>query len=199
MYSRVKNYGLTIGIAVIVFLVTVYFLELREEETAQAYQTHRDYPTSTPTVRVSVFESNLSTLQKSGGGEAIFHGGKGYVRFRVGEDDSIAVLVPVSASVPRVLPVTLARFFVADNHKFHHIRLTHDERQRLEEMEPLQDAVERKVSYSGTAPHIFIEAELGSDVVRASEMTETILTEVFQIGSGKLGTYAGDYRKFRWW
>ena len=195
MNRRVKTYGLVIGIAVIMCLVLVYFLGMREEETPQSYS---GYLNTTPTVRLSVFESVLSALQQRGQGEVIFSGGKGFVRFQVREDESMVVLVPVSASMRRVLPRTLARFFIADKYKFHNIRLARHERQRLEDMEPLQDAVERKVSYSGTAPHIFIEAELGSDVVRAAEMTETILTEVFKIGSGKLGTYVGDYHKFRW-
>ena len=160
MYRRAKTCGLAVGIAAIVCLVTVNFLGMREEEIAQAYQTDGGYFTSTPTVRVSVFESDLSTLQQFGGGEVIFSGGKGFVRFRIREDGNIVVLVPVSASIPRVLPVTLARFFVAENHKFHHIRLTHEERQRIQEMKPLQYATEREVAYPGTAPHFDIETEL---------------------------------------
>ena len=195
MNRRVKTYGLVIGIAVIMCLVLVYFLGMREEETPQS---NSGYLHTTPTVRLSVFESVLSALQQRGQGEVIFSGGKGFVRFQVREDESMVVLVPVSASIRCILPESSARFFISDKYKFHNIRLARHERQRLEEMEPLQNAVERKVSYSGTAPHIFIEAELGSDVVRATEMTETILTEVFQIGSGKLGTYVGNYHKFRW-
>ena len=64
MYIRIKTYGFVIGIAVIVCLVATYFLGMSEEETAQAYQTDRDYSTSTPTVRVSVFEADLSILQQ---------------------------------------------------------------------------------------------------------------------------------------
>ena len=81
---------------------------MREEETAQAYLTDGGYFTSTPTVRVSVLESNLSILQQFGGGEVIFSGGKGFVRFQVREDGSIVVLVPGSASLPCRLPVTWA-------------------------------------------------------------------------------------------
>ena len=195
MNRRVKTYGLVIGIAVIVCLVLVYYLETLEEEIPQSYS---GYLHTTPTVRLSVFESVLSTLQQSGEGEAIFSGGNGFVRFRIRGDGSIVMLVPVSASIRCILPDTSARFLIPDNYKLHNIRLPRHERQRLEEMELLQNAVERKVSYSGTSPHIFIEAELGSDVVRAAEMTETILTKVFQIGSGKLGTYVGNYHKFRW-
>lgn len=198
MKRRTKSYGLAIGIAAIVCLVLIYFLGMREVKSSQAYEAQFDLNT-TPTVRLAHFESVLSTLLQSGKGEAIFSGGNGFVRFQVREDGNIAVLVPVSASIPCLLPPTWARFFIADKYKFHNIRLPRHERQRLEEMEPLLDAVERKVSYSGTAPHIFIEAELGSNVVRAAEMAETILTEVFQIGSGKLGAYLGNYRKFRWW
>ena len=167
MYRRAKTYGFVLGIAAIVCLVLIYFLGMREEETAQAYQTDRGYFTSTPTVRVSVIESDLSILQQFGGGEAIFHGGKGFVRFRVGEDDSIVVLVPVSASLPCPLPVTWARFFIPDTCKFHNIRLASHERQRIQGMEPFQGATEREVAYPGTAPHIYIEAELGLDVSRA--------------------------------
>lgn len=107
-------------------------------------------------------------------------------------------LVPVSVSVRRVLPATLARFFIADKYKFVNIRLARHERQRLEKMEPLQNATVREVTYPGTAPHVFLEAALGSEVTRASVLAESILTEVFQIGSGVLGIYTGKYRKFRW-
>ena len=167
MYRRAKTYGFVLGIAAIVCLVTVNFLGMREEETAQAYQTDGGYFTSTPTVRFSTFESNLPTLQQSGGCEAIFQGGKGLFRFRVGEDNSIAVLVPVSASIPCVVPRTWAKFIIADKYKFHNIRIASHERQRIEEMEPLQNATEWEVAYPGAAPHIFIEAELGLDVSRA--------------------------------
>ena len=107
MYRRAKTCGLAVGIAAIVCLVLIYFLGMREEETAQAYQTDGGYFTSTPTVRVSVLESNLSTQQQFGGGEVIFSGGKGFVRFRIREDGNIVLLVPVSASIPCPLPVTL--------------------------------------------------------------------------------------------
>jgi hypothetical protein len=175
MCRRSKTCGLAVGIAAIVCLVLIYFLGMREEETAQAYLTDGGYFTSTPTVRVSVLESNLSILQQFGGGEVIFSGGKGFVHFQVREDGSIVVLVPGSASLPCRLPVTWAKFFIADNHKFHHIRLTHEKRQRIQGMKPLQYATEREVAYPGTAPHIFIEAELGLDTARALVMAETIL------------------------
>ena len=198
MKRRTKTYGLAVGVAAIVCLALIYVLGMREEDTAQAYKPYIGYLTTTPTIRISAFESILSRLQQSGGGEVIFQGGKGFVRFRVREDGNIVALVPVSASVRRRLPATLARFFMADKYKFHNIRLPRHERQRLEEMKPLHNAVERKVSYSGTAPHIFIEAELKFDVSRASVLAESILTEVFQIGSGMLDIYGGEYRKFRW-
>lgn len=197
MKRRTKIYGLAVVIAAIVCFVLVYFLGIREEDTAQAYQTDRNYSVSTP-ISLSTFEFHLSTLQEFGGGEVIFSGGKGFVRFQVREDGNILVLVPVSASIPRRLPVTLARYFIADKYKFHNIRLARHERQRLQDLEPLQNAVERKVPYSGTAPHIFIEAELGSDVSLASVLAESIFTEVFQTGSGQVGRYLGNYRKFRW-
>ena len=197
MKRRTKIYGLAVVIAAIVCFVLVYFLGIREEDTAQAYQTDRNYSVSTP-ISLSTFEFHLSTLQEFGGGEVIFSGGTGFVRFQVREDGKILVLVPVSASIPCIKPETLARFFISDKYKFHNIRLARHERQRLEDMEPLQNAVERKVSYSGTAPHVFIEAELGSDVSLASVLAESILTEVFQIGSGMLDIYGGEYRKFRW-
>ncbi len=108
MCRRSKTCGLAVGIAAIVCLVLIYFLGMREEETAQAYLTDGGYFTSTPTVRVSVLESNLSILQQFGGGEVIFSGGKGFVRFQVREDGSIVVLVPGSASLPCRLPVTWA-------------------------------------------------------------------------------------------
>ena len=197
MNRRVKTYGLVIGIAVIMSLVLVYFLGMRDEENAQVYQTDRGYSISKP-ISLSTFEFHLSALQQFGGGEVIFSGGKGFVRFRISEDGSIAVLVPVSASIPCALPVSLARFFIPEKHKFHNIRLTSHETQLLEEMDAIQGAVEREIEFSGGTPHIFMEAELGSDVSRASMLAESILTDVFQIGSDRLEIYAGEYRKFRW-
>jgi len=198
MKRRTKIYGLAVGIPAIVCFMLVYFLGIREEDTAQAYKPYIGYFTTTPTIRISAFESILSRLQQSGGGEVIFQGGEGFVRFRVREDGNIVALVPVSASVRRRLPATLARFFMADKYKFVNIRLPRHERQRLEKMDPLQNATVREVTYPGTAPHIFLESALGSGVARASVLAESILTEVFQIGSGMLDIYGGEYRKFRW-
>ena len=135
MYRRAKTCGLAVGIAAIVCLVLIYLVGMREEETAQAYQTDGGYFTSTPTVRVSVLESNLSILQQFGGGEVIFSGGKGFVRFQIREDGNIVLFVPVSASIPCVVPRTWAKFFIADKYKFHNIRIASHERQLLEEME----------------------------------------------------------------
>lgn len=197
MKRRTKTYGLTVGIAAIVCLVLVYFLRMSIDESSEAYQAYFGLNT-TPTFRLSHFESVLSNLQQSGEGETIFSGGNGFVRFRMRKDGNILLLVPVSASIRCILPATFARFFIADKYKFHNIRLPRHERQRLEKMEPLQNATVREVTYPGTAPHIFIEAELGSDVSRASVLAESILTEVFQIESGMLDIYGGEYRKFRW-
>ena len=197
MKRRTKTYGLAVGVAAIVCLALIYVLGMREEDTSQVYQTDRNYSISTPFSH-STFEFHLSTLQQFGGGEVIFSGGKGFVRFQVREDGKILVLVPVSASIPCIQPETLARFFISDKYKFHNIRLARHERQRLEDMEPLQNAVERKISYSGTAPHVFLEAALGLEVTRASVLAESILTEVFQIGAGRLEIHAGEYREFRW-
>ncbi len=197
MKPRTKTYGLAVGVAAIVCLVLIYLLVMREEETVQGNQAYFGLYT-TPTERLSLFESALSTLQQSGEGEAIFSGGDGFVRFRVREDGNFAVLVPVSASIPRVLPPTWVRFFMADKYKFRNIRLPRHERQRLEKMEPLHNATVREVTYPGTAPHIFLESALGSGVARASVLAESILTEVFQIESGMLDIYGGEYRKFRW-
>ena len=65
-----------------------------------------------------------------------FSGGKGFVRFRIREDGNIVVLVPVSASIPRVpYPLHSRDSLSQTNHKFHHIRLTHEEKQRIQEHE----------------------------------------------------------------
>lgn len=62
MKRRTKTYGLAVGVAAIVCLALIYFLGMREENTAQAYKPDIGYFTTTPTVRISAFESILSEL-----------------------------------------------------------------------------------------------------------------------------------------
>ena len=107
-------------------------------------------------------------------------------------------MVPVFASVPTILSNTRVKPFLADKFKYYTIRLTSWERERLEQMAPLQDAALKKVAYPKDISHVFLETELGSDISAAAELTEAILTKIFQIRTGHLTIYAGDYHKFRW-
>ena len=130
---------------------------MREEEIAQAYKTDGDYLTSTPTVRLAAFESYLLTLQQFGGGDVIFQGGKGFVRFRIREDGNIVVLVPVSASIPRVpCPLHSARFFVADKSQIPPYSSNASDEEATDSGDETASihATEREVAYPGTAPHI---------------------------------------------
>ena len=202
LHKYVKR-GLIIGIVALVCLVLVYLLGIKtysgfQEEASQAYQKDLTIFDTTPTVRLSYFESTLKTLQQFGGGDVIFEGGEGFVRFRVSEDGSLVIMAPVFASVPTILSNTRVKPFLADKFKYYTIRLTSWERERLEQMAPFQDAALKKVAYPKDISHIFLEAELGSDISAAAELTEAILTKIFQIRTGHLTIYAGDYHKFRW-
>jgi hypothetical protein len=203
MLNKYVKRGLIIGMAVLVFLVLAYFLGIKtysgfQEEASQAYQKDLTVFHTTATVRLSHFESTLKTLQQFGGGDVIFEGGEGFVRFRVSKDGNFVIMVPVFASVPTILSNTRVKPFLADKFKYYTIRLTSWERERLEQMAPFQDATLKKVAYPKDISHIFLEAKLGSDISAAAELTETILTKTFHIRTGQLTIYAGDYHKFRW-
>lgn len=203
MLHKYAKRGLIIGIVLLVCLVLVYLLGIKtytgfQEEAHQAYQKDLTIFDTTPTVRLPYFESTLKTLQQFGGGDVIFEGGEGFVRFRVSENGSLVIMVPVFASVPTILSNTRVKPFLADKFKYYTIRLTSWEREQLEQMAPLQGAALKKVTYPKDISHIFLEAELGSDISVAAELTEAILTEIFQIRTGNLTIYAGDYHKFRW-
>jgi hypothetical protein len=186
----------------LVFLVLAYFLGIKtysgfQEEASQAYQKDLTVFHTTATVRLSHFESTLKTLQQFGGGDVIFEGGEGFVRFRVSKDGNFVIMVPVFASVPTILSNTRVKPFLADKFKYYTIRLTSWERERLEQMAPFQDATLKKVAYPKDISHIFLEAKLGSDISAAAELTEAVLTKVFQVKKGMITTFAGDYREFR--
>ena len=202
MLNKYIKRGLIIGMVVLAFLVLAYLLGIKtysgpKKETSQVYQRDFSILRTSETVRLSHFESTLKKLQQFGGGEVIFQGGKGFVRFRVRKDGSLVVMVPTSVLIPHILSTTWIKWFLSDKYKYHTIRLTPNERKRLEQMAPLQDATERKVAYRRATPHIFIEAELGSDISGAAELAESILTEVFHVGAEQVTIYAGDYHEFR--
>ena len=203
MLNKHVKHGLIIGTVALVCLVLVYLLGIKtyngfQEEASQAYQKDLTIFDTTPTVRLPYFESTLKTLQQFGGGNVIFEGGEGFVRFRVSKNGSFVIMVPVFASVPTILSNTRVKPFLADKFKYYTIRLTSWERERLEQMAPFQDVALKKVAYPKDISHIFLEAELESDISAAAELTEVILTKIFHIRTGHLTIYAGDYHKFRW-
>ena len=203
MLTRYMKRGLIIGMVVLVCLVLVYLLFVKtyggfQEGASQAYQNDLTILDTTPTVRLPYFESTLRTLQQFGGGDVIFEGGEGFVRFRVSEDDGLVIMVPVFASVPTILSNTRVKPFLADKFKYYTIRLTTWEREQLEQMVPFQNATLKKVAYQKDISHIFLESELGSDISAAAALTEAILAKIFHIRTDHLTIYAGDYHKFRW-
>ena len=135
-------------------------------------------------------------MQQFGGGEVIFEGGKGFVLFRVRKDGSLVAKVPVFASVPHISSTTLFRLILLSK-RYYTIRLTSWEREQLDQIVPFQNAPEREIPYPKTDPHIFLEAELGTDTSVAAELTETVLTKVFGVKEGMITTFAGGYRGFR--
>ena len=203
MLNKYVKRGLIIGMVLLICLVLVYLLAIKtysgfQEEAHQAYQKDLTIFDTTPTVRLPYFESTLKSLQQFGGGDVIFEGGEGFVRFRVSNDGSLVIMVPVFASVPTILSNTRVKPFLADKFKYYTIRLTSWERERLEQMAPFQESTLKKIAYSKDISHIFLEAELESDISTAAELTEAILTKIFHIRTGQLTIYAGNYHKFRW-
>jgi hypothetical protein len=185
----------------LVFLVLAYLLGVKtydapKKEKTQVYETDSTILRTTKTDRLSRFKSTLEKVQQFGGGEVIFEGGKGFVLFRVRKDGSLVAKVPVFASIPHISSTTLFRLILLSK-RYYTIRLASWEREQLEQMAPFQDAPEREVPYPKTDPHIFLEADLGTDISAAAELTEAVLTKVFQVKKGMITTFAGDYREFR--
>ena len=181
MLNKYVKRGLIIGMVLLVCLVLVYLLGVKtyggfKKGTTQLYQPYRSSVRTTAASRLSSFESTLTILQQFGGGEVIFEGGTGFVRFRVSKNGNLVIMVPVFASVPTILSNTRVKPFLADKFKYYTIRLTSWERERLEQMAPLQDTALKKVAYPKDISHIFIEAELGSDISAAAELTEATQT-----------------------
>lgn len=201
MLSRNFKRGLVVGMLALVFLVLVYLLGIKtydapRKEKTQVYETDSTILRTTKTKRLSSFESTLKKLQQFGGGEVIFEGGKGFVLFRVRKDGSLVAKVPVFASIPHISSTTLFRLILLSK-RYYTIRLTSWEREQLEQIAPFQNAPEREIPYPKTDPHIFLEAELGTDTSAAAELVEIVLTKVFGVKEGMITTFAGGYRGFR--
>ena len=201
MLSRNFKHGLVVGMLALVFLVLVYLLGIKtydapRKEKTQVYETDSTILRTTKTKRLSSFESTLKKLQQFGGGEVIFEGGKGFVLFRVRKDGSLVAKVPVFVSIPHISSTTLFRLILLSK-RYYTIRLTSWEKEQLAQMAPFQDALKREAPYPKTDPHIFLEAELGTDISAAAALTEAVLTKVFHLKTGMITIYAGDYREFR--
>ena len=203
MLSRNFKRGLVVGMLALVFLVLAYLLSVKtyggwfnKKGPFQFYQSTSSVHPTTATSRVSSFESSLRQLRQFGGGEVIFEGGKGFVLFRVRKDGSLVAKVPVFASIPHISSTTLFRLIPLSK-RYYTIRLTSWEREQLDQIAPFQNAPEREIPYPKTDPHIFLEAELGTDTSVAAELTETVLTKVFGVKEGMITTFAGGYRGFR--
>ena len=200
MFKYIKR-GLIVCMLALVFLVLAYLLGVKtydapKKEKTQVYETDWTILRSTKTQRLSRFKSTLEKLQQFGGGEVIFEGGKGFVLFRVRADGSLVAKVPVFASVTHISSRTLFRLILLSK-RYYTIRLTSWDKERLDQIASLHDAPEREVPYPKTDPHIFREANLGTDISAAAELTEAVLTKVFHLKKGSLNIYAGDYREFR--
>ena len=193
--------GLIIGMVLLVCLVLVYLLGIKtyggsKEGITQLYQPYTSDSRTTPTSRVDSFTGTLTTLQQFGGGEVIFEGGTGFVRFRVRKDGSLVAMVPVFAKILHITSNTpLARMSL--HKQYYTIRLTSSDKEQLGQMAAFQNAEERKIPYPKTDPHIFLEADVGSDISAAAELTEAVLTKVFQVKKGMITIFGGDYREFR--
>ena len=203
MLSRNFKRGLVVGMLALVFLVLAYLLSVKtyggwfnKKGPFQFYQSTSSVHPTTATSRVSSFESTLKQLQQFGGGEVIFEGGKGFVRFRVRKDGSLVAMVPAFVSVPHISSTTLFRLILLSK-RYYTIRLTSWDKETLAQIPSFQDAAEREVPYPKTDPHIFLEAELGTDTSAAAELTEAVLTKVFGVKEGMITTFAGGYRGFR--
>ncbi len=200
MLTYIKR-GLIVCMLALVFLVLAYLLGVKtydapKKEKTQVYETDWTILRTSKTERLSYFKSTLEKLQQFDGGEVIFEGGKGFVLFRVRADGSLVAKVPVSASIPHISSTTLFRLILLSK-RYYTIRLTSWDKEQLDQIASLQDAPEREAPYPKTDPHIFREADLGSDTSAAAALAEAVLTKVFHLKKGTINIYAGDYREFR--
>ena len=200
MLKYIKR-GLIVCMLALVFLVLAYLLGVKtydapKKEKTQGYETDSTILRTTKTQRLSRFKSTLEKVQESGGGEVIFEGGKGFVLFRVHKDGNLVAMVPAFASVPHISSTTLFRLIILSK-RYYTIRLTSWDREELDQIASLQDAREQEVPYPKTDPHVFLTAELGTDISAAAELTESVLTKVFGVKEGMITTFAGGYRGFR--
>ncbi len=200
MLKYIKR-ALIVCMLALVFLVLAYLLAVKtydapKKEKTQGYETDSTMLRSTKTQRLSRFQSTLEKVQQFGGGEVIFEGGKGFVLFRVRKDGNLVAMVPAFASVPHISSTTLFRLILLSK-RYYTIRLTSWDKEQLEQIAPFHNVSEREVPYPKTDPHIFREAELGTDTSVAAALTEAVLTKVFQVEKGMITTFGGDYRDFR--
>ena len=200
MLKHIKR-GLIVCMLTLVFLVLAYLLGVKtydapKKEKTQGYETDSTLLRTTKAQRLSYFQSTLEKAQQSGGGEVIFEGGKGFVLFRVRNDGTLVAMVPVFASVLHISSRTLFRLILLSK-RYYTIRLTSWDKEQLDQIAPFHNVSEREVPYPKTDPHIFREAELGSDISTAAELAETVLTKVFHVKKSRRTIYAGDYREFR--
>lgn len=203
MRSKYVKCGLIVCMLALVFLVSAYLLSVKpyggsfnKKGPFQFYQSTNSVHPTTATSRLSSFESTLKSLQDFGGGEVIFEGGKGFVRFRVCKDGSLVAMVPIFAAIPHISSTTLFGLILLSK-RYYTIRLTSWEKEQLAQIPPFQNTLEREVPYPKTDPHIFREADLGTDTSAAAELTEAVLTKVFGVKEGMITTFAGGYRGFR--
>ena len=200
MLKYIKR-GLIVCVLALVFLVLAYLLGVKtydapKKEKTQVYETDWTLLRTTKVQRLSYFQSTLEEVQQSGGGEVIFEGGKGFVLFRVRKDGTLVAMVPVFASILHISSRTLFRLILLSK-RYYTIRLTSWDKEQLEQIAPFHNVSEREVPYPKTDPHIFREADLGTDTSAAAELTEAVLTKVFHLKKSRRTIYAGDYREFR--
>ena len=113
------------------------FLNMSHEGITHLYQPYTSNSRTTPTSRLDSFTGTLTTLQQFGGGEVIFEGGKGFVRFRVRKDGSLVAMVPVFAKILHISSNTpLARMSL--HKQYYTIRLTSSDKEHLGQMAAFQ-------------------------------------------------------------
>ena len=192
-----KRNSLLSILIILVVLVFVYLvmrsitLDFRKDSTEVVYRR------TSPETRISLFESKLKNLLESGG-KILFRGGDvGFLQFSVSKDKHLIVMIPLSVSIPYAKPATWARFFMKTQH--HKITLSAEEEARLREISGLRNAPVKVISKKKPSPERFIEKDLGTDIKRASEITEDVFIKVFQVESDyKVIHASADFRKIRW-
>ncbi|MBC8228355.1 hypothetical protein H8E77_02255 [bacterium] len=153
------------------------------------------YPKTSLERMTSICEYELEKVLKSGE-TILFRSEEMFVQFNVSNEKHLAIIIPLSVSIPYAKPATWARFFMET--KYHKIALSDEDEVRLREIPELRGAPVKITSKRKPNPERFIEADLGNDVKRASEIAAEII-KIFQPGPNDevSHTYA-DFRKIRW-